>query len=186
MKDIRARYGSPDQIEQRDNGTKPPSQIWRYNYLSDFQSRAEFEFMGPKAGFRINWPPPLATFEGTPAVVQNLADQLTNGRALPPTGGLSGAHAEMQTYPSGVPQRLVVPIVPSTGGFDIAAEVDSLNGARVEDVRDHIMLNPRADGPPLGRYDARFILAPGAYVCNVALRDETGHIYTEMIIFEVK
>ncbi len=187
MRAIRVLYGAPDQIEQRDNGTKPPSQIWRYNYLPDFHDRAEFEFTGPKAGFRINWPPPLATFEGTPAVAQNLADELNRGPATPPVAGLLGAHAEIQTYPSGVPQRLVVPFVPSAGQYDIAAEIDSVDGARVEGVRDHIVLSRPGDGTALSRYDVRFILAPGAYICNVALRDApAGQIYTETINFEVK
>lgn len=186
MKDIRTHYGPPDYIEQRESDTAPPSQIWRYNYLADFQGRAEFEFMGPKGGLRVNWPPPLATFEGKPAIAQGLADQLAGGVAQTPIAGLLGAHAEMQTYPSSVPQRLVVPFVPSVGTFDVAAEIRSADGASVANLRDHIVLAPKPEGTPLGRYQASFTLVPGSYTCNVALRDPSGQIYTETISFEMK
>jgi hypothetical protein len=155
------RYGPPDQVDDR--GAQ--GQIWRYNYLETFRSRAEFEFPAANnpGGPHINWPPPLATFTGT---------------------GFPGKHASFQTYPAGEVQILSVPLDDFAGRVDLIGEVKRVlqTGEMqvVANVRDMVTAAS-------GTYQANFLLQAGSYVGTVFLREHTtGRQFTETIRFEVK
>jgi beta-lactamase regulating signal transducer with metallopeptidase domain len=163
-----ARYGKPDQIEDRGSGEI----IWRYNYLDAFHGRAEFEFpvgasKGPGA-VNILWPPPV-TFQGIPET-----------SPLP-----SGHHLEMRTYPAGEHQLLSVPLDDLTGKIDITGEVRrAADTSATANVRDSVTIGERARP---GMYYAFFTLDAGSYVANVQVREQaTGRTFTETIRFEVK
>ena len=169
------RYGPPDQIEDRGSAPDSP-QIWRYNYLENFHSNVEFEFSkGNRAnGVRINWPPPSATFTGTPGAGANGA------------AGLPGRHASMATYPAGEVQTLSVPLDSLTGEVDITARIQMLPtpgmgaGAGMRAL-------VSVDSNPSGVYQANFLLQAGSYVCTLKVTEQaTGQTYAETIDFEVK
>ncbi len=170
------RYGQPDQIEDRGASTPDSSQLWRYNYLENFHSNVEFEFSkGNRAnGVRINWPPPLATFAGTPGAGQNGA------------AGLPGRHASMATHPAGEVQTLSVPLDSLTGEVDVTAQVELLpTPGRGAGAGLHAMVS--VDSNPSGIYQANFLLPAGSYVCTLKVTEQaTRQTYAETIDFEVK
>jgi beta-lactamase regulating signal transducer with metallopeptidase domain len=183
------RYGPPDQIEDRGPGV----QIWRYNYLENFHNRVEFEF-GPGTGpaaVRINWPPPLATYEGAPGADASLADALNRegrGRGAAVTtvavAGLPG-QASFQIYPAGELQSLSVPLDSLSGTIDILGQIKAATAPdaaaqTVATVRDVVQASA-------GSYQARFLLQAGSYVCGLIVKEQaTGRMFGETIHFEVK
>jgi len=186
-------YGPPDQIENGTN-TQAPSQIWRYNYLPNFHSSTEFEFSRQRKA--INYPPPLATYTGTPAEANSLADALrreNRGRGQSPattaTTGLPVRHTSMAVYPAGEYSKLSVPLDSLSGVVDIVAQIKARSAAGIEDqvvanLGDSVTLNVTSQS---GMYDTGFVLQAGSYVCRVLVREAgTGRIFTESISFDVK
>jgi VWFA-related protein len=156
------RYGPPDQVEDRG----ADGQIWRYNYLDSFRSRTEFEFAAGNnfGGMRINWPPPVATYEGA---------------------GFPGRHATVRTYPAGEFQVLTIPMEGLSGPADIVVNVLAVAASRsqlVANARDHVSI---AGG--VGGATYNFVLQQGSYTCTVTLAEQaTGKTYSENIRFEVR
>jgi hypothetical protein len=195
------RYGPPDQIDDRSANTQSPSQIWRYNYLPSFHSSTEFEFTQGKSGkgplrMNINYPPPLATYSGTPATDTTLAEALNRentGRGQPSgtnvTAGLPVRHTSMGVYPAGESSKLSVPLDSLSGIVDIMAQIKARSAAGLEEkvvgmLRDSVTLNGTSQS---GMYQAEFTLEAGSYVGRVLVRDSaTGRLFTEMINFDVK
>ncbi|MGA3016369.1 MAG: M56 family metallopeptidase [Bryobacteraceae bacterium] len=189
------RYGPPDQIEDHSSDPQNPSQNWRYNYLEDFHSSVEFQFVRAGNGYRerINWPPPMATFEGVGGGAGGLAlalsreSQLRGGAVAESVKpGLPGRHASMRIYPVRDYRRLSIPLDSLSGRVDILGEIRTLSntgaeGSAVANVRDS------ADASTGGDWEANFTLEPGSYVCRVLVREQaTGQMYGETINFEVK
>ncbi len=185
MHRISTRHGQPDQVEDRGSN----GQIWRYNYLDNFHSNVEFEFLSGDRGadgVRINWPPPVATFIGVPAADTALARRLAKpGQpASAVIAGFPGRHASMATYPADEIQTLTIPLDGLTGRVDISGEVKMVpapgGGAGGGFVRDNVEVSAEA-------YQANFLLPAGSYVCTVAVKEQaTGQVYTETINFQVK
>jgi len=193
-------YGPPDQIEGGSN-TQTPSQIWRYNYLPGFHSSTEFEFIrtrgnNPAWQKNINYPPPLATYSGTPAEANALGEALRSeksGRgqvpAMAASAGLPARHTSMGVYPAGEYSRLSVPLDSLSGVVDIIAQVKARSATGQEEqvvgnLRDSITLNGTSQS---GMYGSEFRLEAGSYVCRVLVREATtGRIFTEAINFDVK
>jgi beta-lactamase regulating signal transducer with metallopeptidase domain len=193
-------YGPPDQIETNPNA-QTPSEIWRYNYLSNFHSSVEFEFSQRQRASspwlkKINYPPALATYTGTPAEANALAQALRNensGRGQSPataTGnGLPVRHTTMGVYPAGEYSKLSVPLDSLSGAVDILAQIKARSAAGVEEqvvgtLRDTVTLNGTSQS---GMYGTEFMLEAGSYVCRVLVREAaTGRIFTEAINFDVK
>jgi len=86
------RFGPPDTVDASED-----RQIWRYNYLESFQSKAEFEFT--RNSVRINWPPPVATY--------------------------SSAHGTMQTYPASASQFLSISLASFSGNVVVYGQIQS-------------------------------------------------------------
>jgi beta-lactamase regulating signal transducer with metallopeptidase domain len=166
------RYGPPDQVEDR--GAQ--GQIWRYNYLENFRSRVEFEFEpgNRPTGGRINWPPPMATYQGTP--------RETEDRYL----AFMGRHATMQTYPAGEKQILSVPFDGLTSRVDITAEIrlaGANKGVVAASGREFINLDQTVTG---AAYTMGYVLEAGSYQADVVVREQTtGKVFSESIQFQV-
>jgi GWxTD domain-containing protein len=190
------KYGPPDQIEDHTSDPQSPSLLWRYNYLEAFHSNAEFQFVKVGANYReqINWPPPVATFQGVPGAADNLAAALNSERRLQGqpvmqaqslTPGLPGNHATIQISPDKPLVILTVPLGSLSGSVDFIGEIRvvssaGVTGSTAASVRDYIQT---ANG---GNWQSQFTLAPGAYVCRLVVRENaTGQIFTEVINFEV-
>jgi beta-lactamase regulating signal transducer with metallopeptidase domain len=188
------RYGPPDQVDDRSANAQNPSQIWRYNYLENFRGNVEFEFApGNRAtDVRINWPAPLATYEGTPGGNTTLVEALgreSQNRATPaPTNtlaGLPGRHASFQIYPTGEFQTLSVPLDSLSGRVDILAQIKTrvdpgAAGQTVANFRDNVQASA-------GILRANFLLQSGTYVCDLIVRErDTGRTYGETIQLQVK
>jgi len=178
MARIVERHGQPDQVQSQQSGPNSV-QVWRYNYLENFHSNVEYEFTsgkGPNA-VRILWPPPVATFTGTP----------DSARANT-IAGLPGRHSSMATYPADEIQRLTVPLDGLTGPLQINAQAESLPGANGHTTRGMgVSLIDSAQSYPLGQYQATWILPAGSYVCTVTVTEEsTGRTYAETIDFQVQ
>jgi hypothetical protein len=189
------RYGAPDQIEQGQFGTQS-TQVWQYNYLENFHGRAEFEFtaIGQPNTMHIKWPPPTATFAGTPGVPAALAMELAGGgrgqsavTSTGPISGLPGGHASMQTYPAVVEQTLTVPLDSLSGQIDIIGQVNPVpnTGAGGALLQDHVRFGGGQSTPR--SYQASFTLPAGSYVCAFVVKEQaTGRLYGETINFEVQ
>jgi beta-lactamase regulating signal transducer with metallopeptidase domain len=186
-------YGPPDQIESGSNA-QTPSQIWRYNYLPNFHSSTEFEFS--QRHKNINYPPPLATYTGTPAETNALAEALrreNSGRgqtsATTPSEGLPVRHTSMGVYPAGEFSKLSVPLDSLSGVIDIIAQIKARSATGIEEqvagnLRDTVTVNGTSQS---GMYGTDFMLEAGSYVCRVLVREaSTGRIFTEAINFDVK
>ena len=188
------QYGPPDQIDERGSNAQTPTQIWRYNYLENFRSNVEFEFAPGNApqSVRINWPPPLATYEGGPGAAAPLAEALSRESrdrggplAANTIAGLPGRHASFQIYPTGEFQTLSVPLDSLSGRVDILGQIKMLldtgaTGQIVASVRDNVQASA-------GTYQAKFMLTAGSYVCGLIVKEQaTGRMYGETINFEVK
>jgi hypothetical protein len=192
------RYGAPDQIENRSSTDR----IWRYNYLDDFHSGAAFEFTGKgPLGARIVWPPAKATFEGqragadTSAFLQALVRDspgIAAGGTV--TAGFPGRHSSMEIYdvsPGMAPAAdrrfpsLMIPLDSLSGTIDVVAQIRTrldtgAGGAVVANLRDSAQASA-------GSYQANFTVSPGAYVCNVLVREQsTGRAFGEKINFDAK
>jgi len=186
---IRAKYGPPDQIEDRNSDPQHPSQIFRYNYLAAFASNVEFEFpivKGVAQGPRINVPLPIATFEGAPSVDTRFLDVLSRENPLPValsvTAGLPGRHASMQIYAAREYRVLNVPLDGLTGTVDLVADIKSAGQPIVRDANLRDTIDASA-----GTAQANFMLAPGTYDCQLLVRERaTGRMFGETIHFEVK
>jgi GWxTD domain-containing protein len=189
------RFGPPDQIEDHIYGAQSPSQSWRYNYLEEFHSNAELQFVPVGNDYRelIKQPPPTATFEGVGAAADNLVDALSRegqSRGGPvaksATPGLPGRHASIQISPVKGSVILSVPLDSLSGRVDFIGEVRTRldTGApvlTVVRVRDYLEVTAG------GAWESSFALAPGSYVCRLLVREAAGGlIYTEEINFEVK
>lgn len=184
-------YGSPDQIDGGSDAQ--PAQIWRYNYLSNFHSSAEFEFVpvGSKASWHknINYPPPLATYSGTPAEANALAQALSLPAPNDIGTGLPVRHTSMGVYPAGEYSKLSVPFDSLSGVIDIIAQVRARSATVVEEqvvgnLRDTVTLNGTSQS---GTYGTGFTLEAGSYVCRVLVREAaSGRIFAEAINFEVQ
>ena len=191
------RYGPPDQIDDRTSNAQNASQIWRYNYLENFRSNVEFEFTpwNGHLNVRINWPPPLATYEGEPDVAATLAEALSRegqGRgesvATKTIAGLPGRHASFQIYPAAEFQTLLVPLDSLSGRIDIEGQIKTRldTGAGAQNVANFAGFRDNIQAAA-GTYQGNFILKPGSYVCDLIVREQaTGRIYGETIRFEVK
>jgi hypothetical protein len=174
-------HGPPDTIEDRGQ-----SQIWRYNYLSNFRSSAEFEFRPADKGvnIRINFPPPLAVYVGSPATTSKL-DGASGSANQNVMEGLPGRHAQLQIYPTGEYPVLFVPLDSLTGRVSILGLInqvfdDGTLGPAVAGIRDDIQA-------AAGSFQANFIEKAGTYVLSLIVREPaTGKIYGETIRFEVK
>jgi beta-lactamase regulating signal transducer with metallopeptidase domain len=182
------RYGPPDQIEDR--GTA--GQVWRYNYIDELHSRAEFE-LWPASGFRmlVNWPPPTATYTGTPRplgeVIADLQRAGVSASASQYSAFPSG-HITVKTYPPSLVQVVTVPTNGLNGKVDIIGDVRGVlsTGDRqvTAKVRDWLNLS-QPDGT--GLYQTNFSLNAGSYVANVLVREvDTGKVYSEAISFDVR
>ena len=192
------RYGPPDQIDS--TNTRPPGQVWRYNYLPNFHSSVEFEFTPGKSGnalgMKINYPLPIE-YSGTPAVDTTLAEALNGenqGRGPAPpatnvTAGLPVRHTSIGVYPVGEQTRLSVPLDSLSGTIDILAQVRTRPVAGTADrvvgsLRDTVTL---AGTSQSGMYQAEFMFDAGSYICRVLVREaSTGRVFTETINFDVK
>jgi len=179
MARIVQRHGQPDQIQSQQSGPNSV-QIWRYNYLDNFHSNVEYEFTanGRRQEIRISWPPPVATFAGTPG-----ASSHPNA-----TAGLPGRHATMATYPADEIQTLTVPLDGLTGPVQIDARAESLPGGNGHTASGMgVSLIDSAQSYPSGQYQANWILPAGSYVCIVTVTEEsTGRTYAETIDFQVQ
>jgi hypothetical protein len=194
-----AAFGPPDQIEDRAVETAQPVQIWRYRYLESFHDTAEFEFTTKsRFGMRINYPPPQ-TFEGTrfvdPSATSTLAGALAREAhrapetAVPVTPGFPGRHASIQTALKASDStwfvNLTVPLDTLSGRVDVIGQVkqvleSGVNGPMAANFRDYV-------DAQTGVLQSMFTLAPGSYVCQVLVREQsTGLIYAEAIPFELK
>jgi beta-lactamase regulating signal transducer with metallopeptidase domain len=185
-------YGPPDAIDSSDS----KRDIWRYNYLPNFHSSTEFEFSQERRN--INYPPPLATYTGTPGEANALVDALrreNQGRGQSPaiatttSAGLPIRHTSMGVYPAGEFSKLSVPLDTLSGVVDIIATVRARSSAGIEEqvaanLRDTVTLNGTSQP---GTYSNNFMLEAGSYVCRVLVREaSTGKIFTEVINFDVK
>ena len=189
------RFGPPDQIEDYSADAQNSSQVWRYNYLEEFHSNAELQFVRVGNDYRelIKQPPPTATFEGVGAAADNLVDALNreSQSASGPVGksatpGLPRRHASIQISPVKGSVILSVPLDSLSGRVDFIGEVRTRldTGApvlTVARVRDYVVVTAG------GAWESSFTLAPGSYVCRLLVREAaSGLIYTEEISFEVK
>ena len=189
------RFGPPDQIEHHSSDAQNSSQSWRYNYLEEFHSNAELQFVPVSNDYRelIKQPPPTATFEGVGAAADNLVDALSRESqsgggpvAKSATPGLPGRHASIQISPVKGSVILSVPLDSLSGRVDFIGEVRTRldTGApilTVVRVRDYVKVTAG------GAWESSFTLAPGSYVCRLLVREAaSGLIYTEEISFEVK
>jgi beta-lactamase regulating signal transducer with metallopeptidase domain len=203
------RYGEPDQIENRGAGV----QIWRYNYLDDFHGGAALEFTGKgPMDARIIWPAPQATYEGQfipgriaqlgPLLNQLLSGAVNNGAGFP--GSFPAGHASIQVRtisPGMAPSddrrfpALIVPLDSLSGTVDIAASVQyreaivtPQEGGGFHGTTGQVVANVRYSAQAsTGTWQADFTVPPGAYVCNVVMREKaTGRIFTESIDFDAK
>jgi beta-lactamase regulating signal transducer with metallopeptidase domain len=162
-------YGPPDATDV--SATK--SAIWRYNYLPNFHSSTEFEFSQQRKN--INYPPPLATYTGTPATTTDT--------------GLPVRHTTMGVYPAGESSKLTVPLDSLSGVVDIIATVNARSAAGIVDraatnLNDSVTLNGTSQSQV---YSTGFLLEAGSYVCKVLVREaSTRRIFTEAINFDVK
>jgi hypothetical protein len=166
------KYGPPDTIDDR--GT---SQIWRYNNLASFHNSAEFEFTPWNGHYnmRINWPPPVAVYQGVPSPANA-------------NGELPGHHASVQIYPAGESAVLSVPLESLSGKIELEGQIKSVPGAGAASrsvanfagFRDNVQAAQ-------GGYQANFILESGSYICAVRVTEvTTGKAYEETIAFDVK
>ena len=188
---IYIRYGPPDTIDTRSDRNSPV-EVWRYQYLDNFHSAVEFEFDTGRrmGGVHINWPPPLATFVGTPAsvAVDALARQLGPVPATPPAP-LPNRHMSLGAYPAGEAQTVTVPLDSLSGVIDIIGEIKSkpasgISMNAVANFRDHARIGTAATAK--GEYQATFNLPAGSYTCLVLVKEEaTGNLYAESIDFEI-
>jgi len=166
---IYVRYGQPDQVENNSAN----AQTWRYNYLENLHSTAAFEFTLWNGHYhmRIAYPPPLATYEGSP----------TAGAE-----GLPGRHASFQIYPSTELQMLSVPFDSLSGAVDLQAQIKTSPGASGQNVAAVAGFRDSVQGGE-GPYQVNFILPTGAYVCTLTVREQaTGRSFGETIFFGVK
>jgi beta-lactamase regulating signal transducer with metallopeptidase domain len=188
------RYGPPDQIDDRGSD----AQIWRYNYLEDFQSNVEFEF-APGKTMHINFPLP-ATFYSQPGVAAGLVRSLpaeffhgSEPTAENTIAGLPGGRASMQIYPARYYRILSAPMDSLSGPIDVFGIIRTSSGeepqsagrkpAAIATVRDYI----KFEAAPAGPYTANFTLDAGSYICNLVVREQnTGRMFGETINFEVK
>jgi beta-lactamase regulating signal transducer with metallopeptidase domain len=194
------QYGPPDQVEDENPDLPNTSVIWRYSYLEDFRSNVEFEF-AQQTGTqtkRLNWPPPIATYEGEPEVAAGLVERLNRESqnqgeplATNAVAGIPGRHASFQIYGGELsPRVLSVPLDwLSTPVFDIIGQISTRSnagaiGSVIANVRDHV----KASTPtPMGPYQASFTLQAGSYICQLIVKEAaTGRMYGEAINFEVK
>ena len=189
------RFGPPDQIEDHSSDAQNPSQSWRYNYLEEFHSNTELQFVPVGNDYRelIKQPPPTVTFEGVGGAADNLVDALSRESqsrggpvAMSATPGLPGRHASIQISPVKGSVIFSVPLDSLSGRVDIIGEVRTRldTGApvlTVARVRDSVKVTAG------GAWESSFTLAPGFYVCRLLVREQaTGQMYTETIDFEVK
>jgi len=176
-----ARYGPPDQIDDRSTDAQNPSQIWRYNYLEDFHSNVEFEFAKGRPA-HINYPPPV-TFEGEPGNFDVHFPGVPPPNVIP---GLPGRHASMEIYPARSYRTLTIAMdSPVAGRVDVVGQIQALSdtgakGKVVANIRDSIQAAAGA-----WTYTANFTLDPGSYICGLLVRDASGQTYYETIRFAV-
>ena len=169
-------YGPPDQIESVTGG-RTPAQIWRYNYLQNFHSSVEFKFTqtrGNNPAWRkdINYP----------------AGQLYSGIPVD-ANPFPVRHASMEVYPAGERSKLTVPLDSLSGDIAINAEVRAISSTGTDDkVVGNLQDSLKLDGTSQsGMYGTEFMLQAGTYVCSVMVKEQaTGHVFTEIINFDVK
>ncbi len=186
---IRAKYGPPDQIEDRVSDPQRPSQVWRYNYIADFGGNVEFEFPmvnGEAQSPRINWPRPVAAFEGTPEAATSISDSLVRLDPLPGMpasrviAGLPGRHASLQIYSAKDYRVLTIPLDGLSGTVDVVTRVSS--GRRA--FGGHSTADASAGQVQM---NISLVLDPGPCEYHVLLRERaTGRMFGETIKFEVK
>ncbi len=195
------RYGPPDQIEDRSSDAQDPWQVWRYNYLEDFHSNVEFEFAQLPSGqqsMRINWPPPVATYEGAPVVDAVLAGAAQRsaaisrgnrsqgeGAATDTIAGLPGRHASFQIYPVKWYRKLSVPLDALSGQVQVVAQIQTRSNtdALGKTVANLTNLGQASEG----QMQATFALDPGSYACHLIVREmASGRMYGETIDFEAQ
>ncbi len=185
-------YGPPDRIDDQSSDAQNPRQIWRYNYLESFRSNVEVEFRPGSVSPRVNWPPPLQTYTGTPELNRSLAEALSREKAGQEgstaanlLAGLPGRRATMGTYPPEARQVLTVPLDTLSGRVDIIAQITTSASTGesptvAATMRD--MMEASA-GPD----QTAFMLQAGSYDCKLLVREQsTGRLFGEIIHFEVK
>jgi hypothetical protein len=192
MGGVYVQYGPPDEIDDHSADAQSPRQIWRYHYLEDFHSNVEFEFPKPSAlSARINWPPPLATYEGEPGVADTLVAALGRENqsqgglvATSAIAGLPGRHASFQIFPVPWRRTLSVPLDSLSGQIDVVAEVRSRTGTGPASLMASLRDSVEASA---GTMQASFGLDPGFYVCHLLVRERaSGRMFGETINFEAK
>jgi len=196
---IYVQYGPPDEIQERGGDPRNPAEIWRYHYLQDFRSAAEFEFPQGKQsrGVQINWPPPLATYQGEAGSAGILVEALQRehrpaGEAPPAgeaTAGFPGRHASFLIYPPSNGSVLSVPLDGLSGRVDLLGRIRlrlapgvsaNLVPTFVANLRDTV-------DAAAGTYQAAFTLKAGSYACDLLVRERaSGKMYSEVINFDVK
>ena len=180
------QYGPPDRKERG-----AAAETWQYNYLDAYQGRVTIEFPpSARLAARITWPPP-SIFEGggqnavaaTAPLTNQLGRELRLETALPALPGLPGSHAFIE--PSLRLNRvehlmnLVAPAGSLSGRVDLLGQVKDEYGSVVANLRD--TFDSAAD-----TWHSSFVLLPGAYVCNLVVREQTtGLMYAETIPFQV-
>jgi beta-lactamase regulating signal transducer with metallopeptidase domain len=186
------KYGPPDRIDDRSSDAQNPSQIWRYNFLADLRSSAEFEFPmrdGAPQSSHINWPEPSATFVGVgePPVVVLAPEVLRGGPAKgqrAETEGLPGRHASMDIYPPKEYRVLNVPLDGLSGPLLIFGRVLTKQDGVTKIVANFTEQFDQAQGL-VARMN--FTLDPGDYVCDVLVREQSrARLFGEMIKFQIK
>jgi GWxTD domain-containing protein len=187
------RFGPPDQIEDHLSDPRNPSQIWRYDHLEAFHSNVEFQFAVVGRSFRqhINWPPPMATFEGVEGVAGSLPETFIRESQLrgepvakSVTPGFPGGHASMRLYPVKDLTTLSIPLGSLSGRADMVVEIRprpeaSTAGQVVANVRDYVQVTAG------GTWETTFALGPGSYVCRTIVKEAAGQLYGETINFTV-
>ncbi len=194
------KYGPPDSAgggSASGDVYSAAMKTWRYNYLNNFHSSAEFRFTrggGATNAWHmdITYPPP--------AVVAGMLTSDTS--LLPGTGsretpsalathvsaGLPARHTSMAVYPAGESSRLLVPLDSLSGVVDIIAQVKTRQPGQPEvpvaTVRDNVTVST---GSQTSTYGGDFTLEAGSYVCRILVREaSTGRIFTEVIQFDVR
>jgi hypothetical protein len=145
------KYGQPDTVD-----AGADRQIWRYDFLRAFNSKAEFELTpanDPKH-IRINWPPPLATYKS--------------------------AHASIQTYPSSAWQVLSIATESLSGHVQVYGQIQLRGSVETKAVfRDDV-------AAPEGRQFQFVFPAGSYVCALTAHEAYTKRSFSETIEFDVK
>jgi beta-lactamase regulating signal transducer with metallopeptidase domain len=186
------KYGPPDAIDDHRGNAQNSFLVWRYNYLADFGSAAEFEFPmldGAPQSSHINWPMPTATFVGVgvpPPPVQALMQEvLRDGPAKGEwAAGLPGRHASIDIYAPKEYRVLNLPLDGLSGPVRAVGQVLRVQDGVTKMAASFMDQFDQAQGHVVRM---NFVLDAGSYVCDVVvLEQSTARVFGEKISFEIK